>query len=304
MNTRFLTKTNHKNITSDTFHKFIALYTIGEKCVDIFSLKEEKIIFKHNFSKEIYNITFSYTGEYIIITHKKMINVFNIYLKKTEFYILKENITECFLLRNKKIFSGENSKFCIFNHLNQEELEMNCDKYYVYDNRYIVFYYNRSVTIMNEDCKILYEKKMDFFVDKNIYYNIFNGKIYFLIQSCIKGTDLNLNLENICENNFPDTFFLTKDVLYLCYMKLNKIIVVNKNLSKVLLEKNICNYFFNYFTGNMIVLDKYGLEIIEYSNNYLKQFEFIYENQIYMEEEDEFDKSDEERICGLNLVKL
>ncbi|TBT98978.1 hypothetical protein CWI37_1516p0010 [Hamiltosporidium tvaerminnensis] len=52
----------------------------------------------------------------------------------------------------------------------------------------------------------------------------------------------------------------------------------------------------------MIVLNKFGLEIIGYSNSNFKQSEFIYESQLYIEEEDEFCKSEEKYV--MNLVKL
>ncbi|TBU01541.1 hypothetical protein CWI39_1364p0010, partial [Hamiltosporidium magnivora] len=51
----------------------------------------------------------------------------------------------------------------------------------------------------------------------------------------------------------------------------------------------------------MIVLNKFGLEIIGYSNSNFKQSEFIYESQLYIEEEDEFCKSEEKYVMNLSV---
>lgn len=121
--------------------------------------------------------------------------------------------------------------------------------------------------------------------------SLHNKKIYLMIGDKIIGHDLNVYLDEL-PNYEVSKFKVIYNELILADKKHRKILLIEKNLKKILFECEGNDFFYDCLKSTLYVMFEDKFTIYKRRNEYKREFTLISQSYLYKEQEDEFDISD------------
>ncbi len=254
MNYKVFNQENHQSVT--------------KRCVDPIQniqIFEKKIfIFFKKYFKEYCKSSLNVLSE---VKRNNIINVFFFNNQNSKFYIKKNEI----------ILIDKNKETTIL-----------INKYFIFDDNYLCYITCDVLHIYSQEGKI-FEKKLDMNV---IDLDIRNKKIYLMSDTKIEGHDLNIYLNDINNNFMPKRFVNLEHEMILYDSEKKELRLYKKNFKKSLFKCRALKFFYSKTNNILIVLNSKYFIIYKRKNEYLVPFKLVDKEIIYLEDEDEFDHSD------------
>jgi len=137
---------------------------------------------------------------------------------------------------------------------------------------------------------------------KRIWFSIHSRKLYVLADSKVVGRDLNVYLDDYSKARLDIAKFqcIQKAILLLDKVH-RKLYMVSKGL-KTLFTVDCDDFGYSTRNALLFVLYGNGFSVFQYAANHEEPFRLIENNIVYVEDEDEFDESDESDVDICDMV--
>lgn len=273
----------------------LVFYKCEQNTVIIYNYNKKKVWYSYQFGSEtaIKHINWSDIGENLVVIANGVI-VFNIFTQNIEFRYITDSgrIIQAYLLTNRKLLLElVRNRLQLIDQFGQLEITYFFTAYKKYKNR-VFLLFNGVLYTLNINLKTLDQYVVSF--NQVNSFNVYNRKVYLLekikqdksdVSYIIRGRDFAFYLENEL-----DSFQISKKFLFA--QKGETVRVFNKHSQEDILTSGFSDFYVDADNERLFILNKGILKIYDGTKTDYS-FKLIDSRKVYIEEEHEFDSSDD-----------